>query len=171
MKYIFLIKILSLLLVNAQTLSAQKKQHGYMCLRGGPSIENGQAKGIGSISVGVSNNNVLGIGAGIGFINYDKPYIPLTVDLSFFGKTNKVTPVVIGQAGYGVYNYTTSGFVGRGGFTGSINGGAGFPLKQKNKVIVTVGYYTYNFVTTATGTSKKTYSKDNRFAITIGLKV
>lgn len=154
-------------------LYAQKKQqNGYVSLRGGPSFHDNGAKGIASISVGLLSNYTFGIGGGFGFINFEKPYIPLTFDISFFGKPGKVSPVIIGQAGYGVYNYTTNAAVSRGGFAGSINGGIGLPMKSKNKIIVTAGYYTYGFTTTTTGSnSKKLTDSENRFALTIGVKI
>lgn len=158
---------------HAQTRTT-KKQGGYMSLRGGPSFKDGTTKAIASVSVGVSNNNIFGIGGGIGYIDFEKPYIPLTADISFFGKQGKVSPVIIGQAGYGVYNYTTAYTVGRGGFTGSINAGVGFPVKGKNKIIVTAGYYTYGFITTTkinNGASQKVASKENRLAVTFGFKI
>jgi hypothetical protein len=170
------ITMFCLFLFVATTSRAQsKKQGGYFSLRGGPSFKDNAVKGIASISVGFSDNNTFGIGGGIGYINFEKPYIPLTVDISFFGKPGKVSPVIIGQAGYGVYNYTTTYTVGRGGFTGSLSVGVGLPMKGKNKIIVTGGYYTYGFTTTTnvyTGSnSKKTSSKENRFAATIGFKI
>ena len=155
---------------NAQS----KKQGGYVSLRGGISFKDNTVKGIASISVGLLNNGTFGIGGGFGYINFEKPYIPLTVDISFFGKPGKVSPVVIGQAGYGVYNYSTAYVVGRGGFTGSINGGIGLPIKHKNKFIFTVGYYTYGLTTTTNAYSgnnaKSVSSKESRFAATFGLK-
>lgn len=158
---------------HAQTRTT-KKQGGYMSLRGGPSFKDGTTKAIASVSVGFSDNNTFGIGGGFGYINYDRPYIPLTADISFFGIPGKISPVIIAQAGYGVYNYTTNYTVGRGGFTGSLNAGVGFPLKGKNKIIITAGYYTYGFTTTTkinNGATQKVASKDNRLAVTFGFKI
>jgi len=163
-----------LLLAIALTTIAQNNQSGYVVLRGGPSFKDNTTKGIASISVGLLSKGTVGIGGGFGFINYEKPYIPLTIDISFFGKPGKVSPVIIGQAGYGVYNYSSIYVVGRGGFTGSISAGVGLPVKSKNKFIVTVGYYTYGFTTTTkgqNGTSMRTASKDNRLAATFGVKI
>lgn len=169
------IALLNLLVLCTILAVAQKKHSGYISLRGGPSFKDNTVKGIASVSVGFSSNSTFGIGGGFGYINFEKPYIPLTVDVSFFGKPGKVSPVVIAQAGYGIYNYTTAYTVGRGGFTGSLNAGVGFPVKGKNKIIVTAGYYTYGFTTTTsiyTGSnSKKTSSKENRFATTFGFKI
>lgn len=170
-------KLMLLIFISASILcSAQsKKQGGYFSLRGGPSFKDNTVKGIASISVGFSDNNTFGIGGGFGYINFEKPYIPLTVDISFFGVPGRVSPVIIAQAGYGVYNYTTAYSVGRGGFTGSLNAGIGFPVKGKNKIIITAGYYTYGFTTTTnvyTGSNqKKTSTRENRFAATCGFKI
>jgi len=153
-----------LLFVLALTSIAQsKKQSGYVCLRGGMAFKDD----------GVSNGT-FGIGGGFGYISFDKPYIPLTVDISYFGRPGKVSPVIIGQAGYGVYNYSSAYVVGRGGFTGSISGGIGLPMRHKNKFIFTVGYYTYGFSTTSnvysSSNSKTIDSRENRFAATFGFK-
>lgn len=159
---------LSVLLCAAQ----KKQQHGYLVFRGGPSFKDKTTKAIAVVSVGVSNNNVFGIGASIGYINYEKPYLPLTLDLSFFGTPGKISPVIIGQAGYGVYNYSTAYAVGRGGFTGSINAGIGFPVKNKSKFILTAGYHSYGFsTTTRINGTKKVNTRDNRLAITFGIKI
>jgi hypothetical protein len=162
-----------LLLAFSISAIAQKKQYGYLSIRGGPSFKDGAIKGIASVSVGVSNNNIFGIGMSLGYINYNKPYIPLMADISFFGKPGKVTPVIIGQAGYGIYNNTTALSVGRGGFVGAINAGIAFPVKGKNKIIFTAGYYSYNFITYTTiySTSKKVSTRENRIAATIGFKI
>lgn len=169
------ITFFALLVFSTIFANAQKNKGGYMSLRGGPSFKDNTVKAIASISVGFSDNHTFGIGGGFGYINFEKPYIPLTVDISFFGIPGKVSPVIIGQAGYGIYNYTTAYTVGRGGFTGSLNAGVGFPVKGKNKIIVTAGYYTYGFTTTTniyTGTnSKKTSTRENRFAATFGFKI
>lgn len=168
--------LLPIFVLTASLCSAQsKKQGGYFSLRAGPSFNDNTVKAIASVSVGFSDNNTFGIGGGFGYINFEKPYIPLTVDISFFGIPGKVSPVIIAQAGYGVYNYATAYTVGRGGFTGSLNAGVGFPVKGKNKIIVTAGYYTYGFTTTTsvyTGSNqKKTSTRENRLAATIGFKI
>lgn len=169
------IALLTITLLYAIIINAQSKnQNGYIILRGGLSFKDGSAKGIASISVGMAKNKTVGIGAGIGYISFDKPYIPLTVDISYFGKPGKVSPVIIGQAGYGVYNYSSAYVVGRGGFTGSINAGVGLPIKSKSKFILTAGYYTYGFSTTtnvyAGNNAKKINSTENRIAVTFGFK-
>lgn len=173
MKRMILATLMSLLI--SLSFAQSKKQGGYFSLRGGPSFKDNTVKGIASISVGFSDNYTFGIGGGFGYINFEKPYIPLTVDISFFGKPGKVSPVVIGQAGYGVYNYTTRYIVGRGGFTGSLSAGIGFPIRGKNKIIITAGYYTYGFTTTTSiyngSNTQKTSTKENRLAVTIGFKI
>lgn len=154
--------------------TAQQVKHGYFSLRGGASMKGDQMKGIVSISVGASNNSAFGIGAGIGYINFEKPYLPLTIDMSFFGKPGKLSPVVIGQAGYGVYNYTAAYIVSRGGFTGSLSAGLAVPVNRKDKFIFTIGYYTYNFISTTRYPGagiKKIGSNENRIAVTVGFKI
>lgn len=137
--------LLFVLLVTSLSAYAQKKEHhGYFSIRGGIALKDDMNKGIANLSLGLSPSDGVGIGAGIGYINFDAPYLPLTVDISFFGKRGKVSPLIIGSAGYGVYNKSNSYVTVRGGFTGSINAGISFPVK-KNKVFFTGGYSVYNF--------------------------
>jgi hypothetical protein len=121
---------------------AQKKQNGYFSLRGGAAFKDDITKGIGHLSVGVSTNDAFGLGFGIGYIHFDKPYIPVTADISFFGKPGKISPVIIGSAGVGIFN----GYAKiRGGFTGSLNAGISFPGSKKSKFFVTGGMAIYSF--------------------------
>src|SRR5690606_2147575 len=80
--------------------SAQDK--GYASLYGGLSIKE-QTKGVFNLSAGLLLDGVVGFGAGVGLINYDRPYIPITADISFFGRRGKISPLAIIKAGYGQY--------------------------------------------------------------------
>lgn len=161
---------------TAAFASAQKKDlGGYFSLRGGAAVKDDYKKGIGHLSIGISPSHVWGVGAGIGYIDFDKPYIPLTIDLSFFGKPEKISPVVIGSAGYGIYRYSTPFSEIKGGFTGSLNAGAAFPLKKNTKLFLTAGYSIYSFnggenVQTA-GVSYKAESNIKMFTVTAGFKI
>lgn len=168
-------QLLFVLLVISLPVIAQKKTHkGYFSLRGGLAVKDDTNKGIANLSVGLSPTDGVGIGAGIGFIDFDAPYLPLTADISFFGKRGKVSPVVIGSAGYGVYNYGNSYATVRGGFTGSINAGIAFPVK-KNKVFFTGGYAVYSFTGTTnratTGGSIKAKDDIKMLTVTAGIKI
>lgn len=134
-----------LLLLLFPAFAFAQSKGGYFSLRGGAAFKDDITKGIGHISVGYSDNHIFGIGGGIGYINFEKPYIPLTVDLSFFGKPDKIAPVIIGSAGYGIYNYSRYGTSVRGNFTGSLNAGVSFPVKKYTKVFLTGGYAIYSF--------------------------
>lgn len=96
-------QLLFAMLIISIPAFAQKDKGGYFSVRGGAAFKSDITKGIAYMSIGVSPNHTFGVGAGIGFIDFDKPYIPLTIDISFFGKPGKISPVVIGSAGYGVY--------------------------------------------------------------------
>lgn len=169
--------ILTIVLLSTITkVSAQKKDlGGYFSLRGGAAFKDDIKKGIGHISIGVSPNHIFGIGTGIGFIDFDKPYIPLTVDISFFGNPGKVAPVVIGSAGYGVYEYTSRYATVKGGFTGSLNVGLSMPLKKYSKFFVTGGYAIYSFTggTNISTSGNDIWSESNTkmFVITAGVKI
>lgn len=164
------------LLLGVTGASAQRKDPGgYFSMRGGAAFKDDIKKGIGHISIGISPNHIFGIGAGIGFIDFDKPYIPLTVDISFFGKPGKVAPVVIGSAGYGVYEYASRYATVKGGFTGSLNVGLSMPLKKYSKFFVTGGYAIYSFTggtnVSTSGNDIRAESSIKMFVITAGFKI
>jgi hypothetical protein len=163
-----------LLVISFPTFAQKKVQKGYFSLRGGLAIKDDINKGIANLSLGLSPTDGVGIGAGVGFIDFDAPYLPLTVDISFFGKRGKVSPVVIGSAGYGVYNYSNSYATVRGGFTGSINAGVALPIKR-NKFFFTGGYAVYSFTSTTNrataGGSVKAKDDMKMLTITVGIKI
>lgn len=165
MKYFFSIAFSFILLQSI----AQKNQKGYFSLRGGISLKEGTNKAIGRVSVGVSNNDIFGFGGGFGIIQYEKPYLPLTFDISFFGKPGKISPCIIGNAGYGIYNYNVSGLTMRGGFTGGLSGGISFPGKDKFKTFVLIGVSTYHFTTYIQ--NKTIGSSETRLEISAGFKI
>lgn len=163
-------KLFVLLFLPVFSLAQDKG--GYASIRAGVSIYKGQQVAMGRVSVGVSKNNTFGIGGGFGFIKFDKVYIPLTVDMSFFGKPGKVSPVIIGQAGYGIYNYTSSYVTQRGGFTGGFNAGIAFPGGGTRKIFVTGGLGIYSFTTTVRQGSNTSVNSNSisRLDITAGFK-
>lgn len=140
---------------------AQNK--GYASLYGGVSWKE-NAKGLFNLSVGALAGNTTGIGAGVGFIEYDKPYIPITADISFFGKSDKLSPLIIGKAGYGVYNGQSTSSPMRGGFTASGYAGLSIPA-GKTKALLMIGYSTYTF------TTKSLSTRDNRYSVCLGIKI
>lgn len=168
------ISLLSIALLITASAFAQKTP-GYFSMRGGAAFLEDAPKGIGHISFGLSPKKTVGIGVGIGFVHVDKLYVPLTVDISFFGTPKKVSPIIIGSAGYGLYNNKNLYFTTKGGFTGSLNAGIAFPAKKSSKFFLMGGYSIYSF----TGgqnivTSGYTYkAKDNIkvATITLGVKI
>jgi hypothetical protein len=169
------VTIISLLLFAAITISAQTKQPGYANISGGIAFIDNAPKALGHVSAGVSPNHTFGVGAGIGFVAIDNTYIPLTIDISFFGKPGKITPVIIGSAGYGIYKKVNPYFITKGGFTGSLKAGISLPAKTNTKLLLTGGYAIYSF----TGgqniqTSGYNYKAQNRmevFILTLGVKI
>ncbi len=97
----------------------------------------------------------------------------MTVDISFFGKPGKLSPVVIGSAGYGVYRYTSSTVNIKGGFTGSLNAGVAFPVKTNTKAFLTAGYAVYSFSKGNFFLSDNYFKESNvkMFTITAGIKI
>lgn len=166
-------KLLFIGLLSCLTAAAQKG--GYFSLRGGMAFKDELSKGIAHMSIGVSPNHVFGVGAGIGYIDFDKPYIPLTVDISFFGKPGKISPVIIGSAGYGVYEYTSPYSTVKGGFTGSLNVGVSLPVKKYTKVFATAGYSIYGFSggknIAITGDDIRAENSIKMFTVSAGIKI
>jgi hypothetical protein len=152
-----------------------QKTPGYFSIRGGAAFLEDAPKGIGHISFGLSPNRTIGIGAGIGFVHIDKLYVPSTVDISYFGKPGKVSPIIIGSAGYGLYNEKNAYFTTKGGFTGSLNAGIAIPAKKANKFYLTGGYALYGFSggsnIQTSGTSYKVKDNLKVWIITIGVKI
>lgn len=161
------------LFIFASLSSFAQSKGGYFSARGGMSFKDEVKKGVGHISVGVSPNHIFGVGAGIGYIDFEKPYIPLTVDISFFGKPGKISPTVIGSAGYGVYKYNTTAVNIKGGFTGSLNAGVAFPVKNNTKAFITAGYSIYSFSKGNFYLSDNYYKESNikMVTITAGIKI
>jgi hypothetical protein len=167
-------QLLIIALLSTLTVSAQMKG-GYFSLRGGAAFKDDLRKGIAHMSIGISPNHIFGVGAGVGYVQFEKTYIPLTVDISFFGKPDKIAPVVIGSAGYGIYEYNTGYNKVKGGFTGSLNVGVSIPVKKYTKVFLTGGYSIYSFsggenIQTG-GNDIKTESNIKMFTVTAGFKI
>ena len=169
------VTLFTLLVFAASFTFAQKLQPGYLAISGGAAFFEEAPKGMGQISFGVSPSRTFGIGAGIGFVDIDKAYIPLTVDISYFGKPGKISPVVIGSAGHGIYKNTTPYFTIKGGFTGSLNVGVALPTKKYTKLLLTGGYSFYSFSggqnVQATGYNYKFDSKMEAFTVRLGVKI
>lgn len=156
------------------TTTAQIKG-AYFSYRGGIAVKDGITKGIGHFSAGLTHNESIGVGAGIGFIQFEQAYFPLTVDICFLGNKDKPGPIVIGSVGYGIYKKTNPYFTTNGGFTGSLNIGAGLPVKKLSKVFMTVGYAIYGFKGSkdlqVAGESYQSIKDIKMVTLTLGIKV
>jgi hypothetical protein len=163
-----------LTLFTTTTTFAQKAP-GYFSIRGGAAFVDEGPKAIGHMSFGASPNRAVGIGVGVGLIHVDKIYVPLTVDLSYFGKPGKITPVITGSAGYGLYNNKNPYFTTKGGFTGSLNAGIALPARKTAKFFVMGGYSIYSFNGGAniqgTGDNYKIQSNLKVFTASLGVKI
>lgn len=155
-----------------------KKQPTYLFLKGG-FFQKDDVRGLANISIGALKNKEFGIGFGIGFIGLQRPYLPITFDLTYFGKPGKVSPVIQAQAGYGIYDYANTYAQVNGGFTGSITAGIALPAK-KSKFVLLVGAQNLHFTTqtegstnttTSTTATKTTGSNITGLLITLGIKI
>jgi hypothetical protein len=163
---------IAVLLISVNSLA--QKQPGYFSIRGGTAFVNDVPKVTGNISFGVSPNRTIGIGAGIGVVDLEKTYIPLTVDISYFGKPSKASPIVVGSVGYGLYKNDSPYFTEKGGFTGSLNAGIALPTKI-SKFFIMGGYSIYSFTggrnIQTSGYSYKAKDNIKVFTLTLGVKV
>lgn len=132
-------------------------------------------KGIGHISFGLSPNKAVGVGVGIGFVHVDKLYVPLTVDISFFGEPKKISPIIVGSAGYGLYSNSNPYFTTKGGFTDSLNAGIALPAKKSTKFFLMGGYSIYSFTggqnVAMSGISYKAKENIKVATVTLGVKI
>jgi hypothetical protein len=160
-------------ILKADGQTAPKKQLGYAFLKAG-FLQKDDARVAANVSLGALKNKEFGIGFGIGYIGFERPYIPVTFDLTYFGKSGKVTPVIQAQAGYGIYDYENAYAQISGGFTGTISVGIALPAK-KSKFILLVGAQNLHFATTIKGnsnaTTKKIGSDETALLITFGIKI
>lgn len=124
-----------------------KRQPGYLFLKG-RFYQKDDVRGVANISIGALKNKEFGIGFGIGYIGLERPYLPITFDLTYFGKSGKVTPIIQAQAGYGIYDYENAYAQISGGFTGAINAGISLPAK-KSKFILLIGAQNLHFPSSA----------------------
>jgi hypothetical protein len=152
-----------------------QKTPGYFSIRGGAAFLDESPKGIAHLSFGISPNKTIGVGVGVGFVHIENVYLPLTVDISYFGKLGKISPIVVGSAGYGLYDYKGPRYTAKGGFTGSLNGGIAVPIKRKSKFFLMGGYSIYSYsighVFQSPGNPFKPNSDDKVFTVTIGAKI
>jgi hypothetical protein len=158
--------LLPLLLISIITNAQQKKT--YLHAFGGPSYSNeATTKAIFGLSAGARFGKIFGIGLGAGFIQFEKPYIPLTVDLYLIPVVKKVSPIAGVKAGYGIFNYHPSGNTTmKGSFVGSAF--AGITLSHvKMKPNITIGATRYSYKEIRPTKTKN--SDDKRFFAAIGI--
>lgn len=172
---IAVIQFINLLLISffVEAQTVHKKQPCYLFLKGG-FFQKDEPRGLANISIGALKNKEFGIGFGVGFIGFEKPYIPITLDLTYFGKPGKITPVIQAQAGYGIYSYQSANALINGGFTGTVSAGVALPSK-KSKFILLVGAQTLHFTTQTSGTgsiaAKTIGSNETGVIVTFGIKI
>ena len=160
-------KLLLHLLLVFPIIGFAQQTKGYLHGHGGLSISNeAPAKGIAGISGGLRMGEKFGIGLGIGFIEFSKPYIPLTVDLSLIPVRKKINPIAGLKAGYGLFNYDPAiGTSVRGGFVSTAFAGITLPGKNVRPNIM-IGGTRYTFKSTYP--SKSLVTDDKRFFAAIG---
>jgi hypothetical protein len=153
MKYLFLICFLLPLCAFSQK--------GYLHLYGGYSPKDHDGAALFGFSAGGKLNRSLALGAGISSTIFDKPYFPLTLDLTVLEPQKKVSPIAGVKVGYGIYNNDKE----RGGFTGSLFGGISVPVANF-KTNLMIGVTHYSFTSTLPGIKLK--KNQDRLTFTLG---
>ncbi len=160
--------VLALLFFICPLFLFSQKNSGYALIYGGLSPKQGDNKGVIGFSGGPKLNKNTGIGLGIGFINFDSPYIPITLDFCFFGEKKKTTPAILVKAGHGLYDQRVGGQGVKGAFTGSANFGVSLPT-GKIKPMFMIGYAYYGFSVASQNNGGK--GKNERFQLLFALKL
>lgn len=157
--------LIFIMLVMPVVTTAQEK--GYLHGYAGLSRSNeATTHGVVGLSGGLKMGNVFAVGAGAGFIQFEKPYIPVTFDLSLIPTNKKINPIAGVKAGYGFFNYHPSSTeTVRGGFVATAF--AGITLSHvKFKPNITAGGTRYTFKSSYL--TKKVGTDDKRGFIAIG---
>jgi hypothetical protein len=157
---------LPLLLLFPIFCPAQLKK-SYLQMYGGLSWSNeATTKGIVGLSAGPRLGDAIGVGVGVGFIQFEKPYVPLTIDLSLIPTLKKINPIAGAKAGYGIFNYEpSSGTTVHGGFVVSAFAGVTLP-GRKLRPNITLGGTRYSFK--ENHQSKSVITDDKRIFAAIG---
>ena len=161
-------KIILPLLLLLPFVGAGQQNKGYLQVYGGLSRSNeATTKGVAGVSGGPRLGDAFGLGVGIGFIQFTKPYIPLTVDLSFIPTQKKLNPMAGVKAGYGIFKYDPEiGTTVRGGFVGTVFAGITLPGKTVRPNIMLGGT---RYIFKSTYPTKSVVTDDKRFFAAIGL--
>ena len=116
----------------------------------------------GRLSGGVKLNNIALLGIGIGvtkFKEFKKIYVPVfgTITVADFSK--KLSPLVVFEPGYGIYNEKLKignrSVTREGGFTFFGGGGVAVAATSKANLSFSVGYSLYSFNTAGINSSVK----------------
>jgi hypothetical protein len=162
MKPVLLVVLLCPIFCQAQL------KKSYLQMYGGLSWSNeATTKGIAGLSVGPRLGDAIGVGIGVGFIQFEKPYVPLTIDFSLIPTVKKINPVAGVKGGYGIFNYKpSSSTTVQGGFVISVFAGVTLPGRKLRPNIM-VGGTRYSFKENRQ--SKTVITDDKRIFATIGI--
>jgi hypothetical protein len=105
----------------------------------------------GRLSGGANLKNFALVGIGIGITKikeFRKLYVPVFGTITIADFTKKVSPLVVAEPGYGIYNEKLrSGLTREGGFTFFGGGGVAIAATSKANLSFSVGYSVYTFNT------------------------
>jgi opacity protein-like surface antigen len=102
--------------------------------------------------VNVSNLALIGIGVGVTKFNeFKKVYVPVFGTITVADFTKRISPLVVLEPGYGIYNEKvrvgTRTVTREGGFTFFGGGGVAIAASSKANISLSVGYAHYGFET------------------------
>lgn len=136
---------------------AQKKSKGYVSVNAALEFKSKTDPGFGGLASGnlqVSKEFFAGMQLGALKLPYkDGVYVPLQARFTIAPSmhSNKVSPFMLIEPGYGIYSKTHNNFFGsyteEGGFVLFAGGGILLPASQKGGLQVSVGYSSFGFKT------------------------
>jgi hypothetical protein len=114
------------------------------------------------LSGGVNLKNLALVGIGVGvtkFKEFKKVYVPVFGTITVADFTKRVSPLVVLEPGYGIYNEKirvgNSTLTREGGFTFFGGGGVAIAASSKANLSFSVGYAYYGFNTAGINSSVK----------------
>lgn len=123
------------------------------------------------LSGGANLRNLALIGIGVGvtkFKEFKKVYVPVFGTITVADFTKRVSPLVVLEPGYGIYNEKlrigTRNVTREGGFTFFGGGGVAIAATSKANLSLSVGYAHYNF--NIDGVSSSVRGPGFRFTVT-----
>lgn len=152
--------------------SQKKKAEGFAMINAGM-FKPGSYKPYVTFSFGPGKNkDGFGVGAGVGYYDMEKAYIPVFATVNLTGPPKKVSPFFNANVGYGVYSLIVAGVKITGGMYLKGNGGVAFPMGNTNsKGFICAGVTVMQFKASSSSGNQNTKASNASGMFNIGLGV